>query len=233
MSGFRRRSDDELSRLSDDALVGYIGDARDAGEAEAMQRGIEILAYGLRGDVVVRVRRKLESRSDADVEIVADQVIAGAMLAAFRGESVGEFRALLNRILARRVADYYRSRRGGAREGPLPSEHAGDDEVWGDEPRAQEEISGIWADDAVERALADLSPAHRAVIELRLAGYTSKEAAEIVNVGDELPVGLETPMTADNVDQINSRFRHRLRDLLEEAERSGDPSQDPSENDDD
>lgn len=230
MPGFRRLSEHQLDGLSDDELVDYIRRARAEGELVAMRTAIQVLAYGSYDEVHARVRMKMQSQSDADVEMVTDEVVGGAMLAAFRGESVGEFRALVTRILKRRVADYYRSSRSEMFLEPLAAEHEGEEGVWGNVPvDPEDEVGAVWAADLLERTLAELSPAHRAAVEHRLAGHSSKEAAELVN--NHLAGELERPMTADNVDQINSRFRRDLNDLILEAERGG-TSQDPSEEDD-
>ena len=227
VSGFRRLQDLELSRLGDDDLVAYIRRARAAGELEAMRVAIQVFCFGLYADVLARVRARMEGASDADVEAVAASVIEGAMLAEFRGESVGELRALVTTVLKRRVADHYRRPRGGVRDAPLPDEHADDEEIWGQVPRAPEELSGVWANELFERSLDGLSPAHRAVVERRIAGYSARETTELVN--DRFGRDLDTPMTPSNVDQIYSRFRHRHRDLIEEAERGAGDSESESD----
>lgn len=222
-------SDLELDRLGDDALVAYVVRAREAGDLDAMRVGIQVLTFGLQGLVRSRVRVKMERRPEVDVDMVTAEVIGGAELVAFRGETIGEFRTLLNRILARRVADYYRSLRGQADQDPLVEEHGGEEEVWGDVLRDPGDFSGIEAHDLLDRHLAELSPAHRAAVGRRLAGYSAREAAELVNnhFDEELP----TPMTPQNVDQIFSRFRRRHRDLIEEAERDARPSDNGDDDD--
>lgn len=231
MPGFRRLNDLELDARSEAELIDYIRRARAAGDHGAVKLAVQMLAFGQYEQVRGRVRIELEGRPEADVDALAGAVIEGAMLAVFRGESVGEFRSLITRILQRRVADYYRSLYGKARTEPLATEHEGDEEIWGEVPPAPEELSGVWARDLVARAMADLSSAHRAVVEHRLAGHSSKEVAELVN--NHLGQDLETAMSADNVDQITSRFRRRLRDLIDEAEQVDEPNEHTSEDDDD
>jgi DNA-directed RNA polymerase specialized sigma24 family protein len=217
---FSRLDDHELDRLSDEALVAYVCAARDAGEDEAMRRGIQILAYRFRDDIWRRVRLRLPKRPTSDVDVVADAVLAGAMTTAFRGRSVGEFRSLINTILERRVIDYLRSPRAGAWQVPLEEELDDTEDVRGAVPTAPEEISGIWGRDLVEQAMPSAEP-HRAVIMHRLLeGRSSKETAALVN--NHFSDQLATPMTADNVDQIVRRFRVALRDLIGEAERGSD-----------
>ena len=227
MPPFRRLDDLELSRLDDEGLVAYIRRARAAGELDAMRTAIQVFCFGLYGLVRARVRMKMERASDADVEAVSASVIESAMLAEFSGESVGELRALVTTILSRRVADYYRSARGGAREDPLPDEHAADESIWGRVPEAAEELSGVWARDLVGRSLDGLSRAHREAVARRIDGYSAREAAELVN--ERFGAELATPMTPQNVDQIYSRFRRRHRDLIEEADRVGAESESESD----
>jgi DNA-directed RNA polymerase specialized sigma24 family protein len=138
------------------------------------------------------------------------------MLAAFSGQSIGEFKALLNRILERRVIDFLRSSRSDAIVIPIAEEVDDEEGVSGARLVAPEEISGVWGRELVEQAMPD-APAHRMVIEHRLfERHSSKETAELVNnhFGDELDVA----MSVDNVDQIVRRFRVNLRDLLDEAD---------------
>jgi DNA-directed RNA polymerase specialized sigma24 family protein len=219
LPGFRRLKDHELDALSDEALVEYICAARDRGEDEAMREAIQILAYRHYDNVWRRVRLQLRQRPTSDVDAVADLVIAGAMLVAFRGRSVGEFRSLLNRILKRRIADFLRSPRADSWVVPLADEVGEDEDVHGATLTAPEGISLIWGMDLVEKAMPS-QRAHRAVIEYRLGeARSSKETADLVN--NHFADGLATPMTVDNVDQIVRRFRVALRDLIDEAEGGG------------
>jgi DNA-directed RNA polymerase specialized sigma24 family protein len=230
MPELRKLNDLELSALTDEELVEYIGRARDAGEVEAMRLAIAIFSHGMYADVRSRVAMRMSGRSEADIEIVTANVLESAMLANFRGTSTGELRALLTRIIQRRVADYFRSSRGQASEAPLASEHAGEPDIWGEIEHAPDELSAVWAGDLLERSLSELSPAHRVVVEYRLAGYSSRETADLVN--HRLEQELRNPMTPENVDQIQSRFRRRHRDLLREAERGGHPGKNEREGDD-
>lgn len=226
LSSFRKLNDFELDRLSDEDLIDYIRRARSVGERQAMNLAIQIFAYRQRKNLLNRVRAKLGSRPDSDIEQVTDLIVGGAMFAAFEGESVGEFKSLVNRIMQRRVADYYRRIHGQVGYTPLAEEVEGEERVHGATLEADEEISLIWAADLVETALGELSAPHRAVVDYRLLqGYGSKETAELVN--NHLSDDLDRPMTVSNVDKIVSRFRERLDDLLEEANREPpDPDND-------
>lgn len=227
MPTFRRLDDLELSRLGDEDLVAYIRRARAAGDLDAMRIAIQVFCLGLHDLIRGRVRMKMQRASDADVDAVTASVLEGAMMAEFSGESVGELRALVTTIVRRRVADYHRSARGDARVGPLVDEHPDDESVRSEPARAAEELSGVWARDLIERSLDGLSPAHRETVLRRIEGYSAKQAAELVN--DRFGPELATPMTDQNVDQIYSRFRRRLRDLIEEADRVGGESESESD----
>jgi DNA-directed RNA polymerase specialized sigma24 family protein len=224
LSRFRKLNDVELDRLSDEQLIEYIREARAEGEVKTMNEAIQIFAYRHRDNVLNRVRKDLRDRPDSDIEATTDLIISGAMLAAFRGESVGEFRSLLNTIYQRRIADYWRTIHGTVRYTEVADEHEDEEEVRGAILKAEEELSLVWGADLVARALEPLSPAHQAVVDRRLfQGYSSEETADLVNnhFGEEL----STPMTTANVDQIVSRFRRGLNDLLKEANRDLPPNQ--------
>jgi DNA-directed RNA polymerase specialized sigma24 family protein len=224
LASFRRLNDVELDRLDDEKLIEYIREARSEGELKTMNEAIQIFAYRHRRNVLNRVRKDLRDRPDSDIEATTDLIIGGAMFASFRGESVGQFRSLLNTIYQRRIADYWRTTHGTVRYTEVADEHEDDEGIRGAILTADEELSLIWGADLVARALEPLSPAHESVVDHRLfQGYSSHETADLVNnhFGDEL----DTPMTATNVDQIVSRFRRGLNDLLEEANRDVPPSQ--------
>lgn len=219
MAGFRKRKDHELDALSDEALVEYICAARDRGEDEAMREGIQILAYRYYDNVRRRVRLRLPKRPTSDVDVVTDLAIHGAMDAAFSRRSVGEFRSLLNTIIERRVVDFLRSAKADVWPVPIAEEVEDEEDVHGAVLTASEEISEVWGNDLVEKAMPSSAP-HRAVVEHRLfEDHSSKETADLVNnhFAGELP----TTMTVDNVDQIVRRFRLALHDLNQEAERGG------------
>lgn len=202
---FRERAEHELQELSDEQLVEYICAARQRGRPATMRVALGVLVYGYWDTLVARASLRLSQRADA--EDVASRAIVSALRSAFEGTSVGELRNWLMRILERRIADFYREREGRPALSELPSEHSGDDEVWGDEPAepfAGEMVSAVRA---LRRAFTDLSPEHREVVRLHVLGPCSAaEAAELVE-----------GMTPDNVHQIASRFRRRFDELLAEG----------------
>jgi len=153
---------------------------------------LRILVFGHWANVERRVRLKVPS---ADVEDVTADVIYSAVRSAFSGASVGEFVSWLDTITRRRIADYHRARQ--------------DPPVAPDFDLVDPSADGlVETQDAIERVLAQLSEAHRAVV-LRhvLDGVPAREVAVQLGVGE------------DNVAQIASRFRRRLRAALGEDER--------------
>jgi RNA polymerase sigma factor (sigma-70 family) len=91
---------------------------------------------------------------------------------------------------------------------PLASEHAGDEEVWGEEPATESEAGAIHLRIIIDEVLQELSEKHRRVIELHV--FEALPAAEVCDRIDG--------MTEDNVAQIASRFRTKLRTRLDTGE---------------
>jgi DNA-directed RNA polymerase specialized sigma24 family protein len=200
-----------LAELGDEQLVGYLRRARAAERHDAMKPAVAVLVHGYWDILVGRARLKL--RTDADAEEVAAEAVASAIASAFAGSSVGEFRSWLHTILSRRIADWWEGREQRLEKTALPSEHLGDEEVWGREPSVGFEGDALFARDCIEAALAELEDErHRAVIERYVFGPGSAlEAAATVGSG----------MTEANVHQIASRFQRRVRELLERGDTSG------------
>ena len=210
MTAFEELPEHQLSELSDEQLVDYLRAAREAGAPEAMKPALGVLVYGYWDVLVNRARLKLPP---SDVEDVASEAMFSAIASAFDGKSVGEFRAWLHTILSRRIADHLEARKRKPQTEKLATEHAGDDEVWGDEP--SEEFSGeaLHAAECIKQAYREVeNDAHRRAIDLHIFGplSASQAAAEI---GDG--------MREDNVHQIASRFLKRVRELLDEGDTSG------------
>jgi RNA polymerase sigma factor (sigma-70 family) len=198
---FRELPEHELSGLDDDQLISYLQAARGAGRHEAMKPAVAVLVFGYHAILVNRARLKLP---ESDVEDVVSEAIASAIVSAFDGSSVGEFRSWLHTILSRRIADYHDARSRRPKTAPLPGE---DEETWGHEPRTGPEGDALFARDCIRRALDELQDErHRAVIDLYVLGpHSAGEAARQVGNG----------MTEANVHQIASRFERRVKELLE------------------
>ena len=205
MPDFRELPAQRLAGLGDDQLVDYLRRAREAGRHDAMRPAVAALVYGYWDTLVNRARLKL--RTEADAEEVAAEAVASAIASAFDGKSVGEFRSWLHTILSRRIADWWEAREQKLDKTALPSEHAGDDEVWGREPSVEFEGDALFARECIRGALGEFDdPRHRRVIELYLFGpHAAAETAKLV--GEE--------MTEANVHQIASRFQRRVKELLE------------------
>lgn len=203
MADFRELPEHELSVLDDEQLIAYLRAARAAGRHEAMKPAVAVLVYGYHPTLVNRARLKLP---DADIEDVVSEAIASAIVSAFDGSSVGEFRSWLHTILSRRIADYHEARKRRPKTAPLPGE---DEETWGHEPRVAPEGEALHARECVERALGELkNPRHRRVLDLYVFGpHSAGETARLVGDG----------MTEANVHQIASRFERRVKELLEEG----------------
>jgi DNA-directed RNA polymerase specialized sigma24 family protein len=215
---FRQLSDDELNRRDDDGLLAYIRSARAAGRPGEARRGLQFLVLGRIEDVRRRVRAKVP---EADVDDVTQQAMISAVGAAFAGESMPEFRAWLDRITRRRIADYYEANKHGPQTKPLPTEHQGDENVWGKEPEALEPDAGEVHLRLAAVELADrLNEVHRAVV----VGYCFMgwPAAEVVkDVNRRFAGRLQRPMSENNVQKIGQRFRDDLRKLLEHGDTGG------------
>ena len=211
MAAFEELPEHRLDNLSDEQLVDYLRRAREAGRHDAMKPAVAVLVYGYWDNLVNRARLKL--RSDADAEEVAAEAIASAIVSAFDGKSVGEFRSWLHTILSRRIADWWEAKEQKLDKTLLPSEHQGDEEVWGREPSVDFEGEALFARQCVRQALEEIEAAHhRRVIELYVFGpHSAAETAEVVGDG----------MTEANVHQISSRFQRRVRELLEGRDTAG------------
>ena len=211
MAEFEELPERRLGDLSDEELVDYLRRAREAGRHDAMKPAVGVLVYGYWDNLVNRARLKL--RSDADAEEVAAEAIASAIVSAFDGKSVGEFRSWLHTILSRRIADWWEAKEQKLDKTLLPSEHQGDEEVWGREPSVDFEGEALFARQCVRQALEEIEAAHhRRVIELYVFGpHSAAETAEFVGDG----------MTEANVHQISSRFQRRVRELLEGGDTAG------------
>lgn len=213
MAKFRPRNEHELDQLDDEALLAYYAAARELGHPSA-GRALGVLVFRYFPDVHRRCRAKVPP---ADAEDVAQEAVVSAIRSRLDGKSVGEFRTWLNRIVGRRIADYTRKPRPDTTA--LAEEHADDEQIWGASGFHHPETGKIEIDELVDKALEDLSEAHREVIEIFV--FEDQAAADAAaRVNDKHPE-LNPPMSIDNVSQIAKRFRERLRELLEESDNPG------------
>lgn len=205
---FTPRSEHELNILDDDALVAHLRAARAAGDRAQAVLALRILAWGYYDHVKRRVAMRVARE---DVEGVVSDVIFSAVsdAAGFQGGSVGEFRSWLNTITSRRIADHHRSRAGEPAVVALATAGGDGDEAGAVEVVDRSQEGAVEMLDVVDRVLGGLDERHVRVVELHV--LAALPAAE---VGARLGVG------ADNVAQIASRFRRRLRIALERSEAS-------------
>jgi RNA polymerase sigma factor (sigma-70 family) len=212
----RSLNDDELNRLSDERLLEQIAKARSAGDLDATKRALAILVFRHYDNVERRVRIKVRA---ANAEDVAMEIVVSAIRSSLSGRTIGEFRAWLNRIVKRRIADYHR--RPGVEMAPLPEEHDDDEEIWGRELAVGDPTGEVDVQSVIDQALASLGDSHRTVVELYV--FEDLNAAETAAKVNAATPGLDPPMTENNVQQIASRFRAELRRLLEDSDNPASP----------
>jgi RNA polymerase sigma factor (sigma-70 family) len=134
-----------------------------------------------------------------------------AIAAAFDGTSQGEFRSWLHTIVDRTAVDWFRRAGRRPKEAPLPSEHLVEEHVWGDEPFTPSHSGEVELRIVMDEVMDELSDKHRQVIELQVfEGLTAREVCDGID-----------GMTEDNVAQIASRSRAKLRRRLD-PETGGD-----------
>ena len=200
---FQERPDDQLHQLSDDDLIAYGRDARAAGNLPAARRALAFLVYGYEADVTRRIALRVPTHVVTDV---SHDVLVRAIAAAFDGHSVGQFRSWLNTIIDRSAADYFRAAARRPKESILPSEHDGDDDVWGVEPAVDGESAAVELRIVVDEVIDTFNATHREVIGLHVFDrFTAREVCDRIE-----------GMTEDNVAQIASRFRAKVRQRLED-----------------
>ncbi len=158
----------------------------------------------------VRVALKVPSH---DVQDVADAALVRAVAAALRpgafaGGSIGEFRSWAHTVVDRQVADYWRKQERSVDETALPDEHQGEDDVRRAVGVSHDEASAVDVQAVIDQARGELGEDHRRAVDLHVfEGRSAREAADAVGNG----------MTESNVHQIATRFRKRMRQLLDEA----------------
>ena len=206
---FKPLSEGELNKLSSDELIAYIRKAADAGRPDAARTALAMLCWRHFDDITRRVRMRIPAQ---DVEDVAMIALTSAIKSAFDGTSVGEFVVWINTIVRRRIADYHRSREGDPDVGLLPTEHQGEDDVWGEEPATDDATGAVVVQSVIDECLEDLSEPHRDVIELNV--FQDLDAAETARQVNEHFPDLDPPMSDQNVHQIVSRFRRCVRSKL-------------------
>jgi DNA-directed RNA polymerase specialized sigma24 family protein len=200
----------ELAKLSNEQLLDYIVEQRDAGRPQCAKAALAVLAFGYWDLAYYLVGKNVPT---ADVQDVTATVIESALKSAFEGKSVGEFVNWLKTIASRRVADYHRDRERRIDADPLPSEHEGDETLFGPEPADEFDAGEISLRETAYRLLERRQEIHQLVIRLygpNELGFMALSARETVAKVEELHPG--SGMTEANVHQIWKRFKNDLED---------------------
>lgn len=202
----REHREHELERLTDEQLIAHIRQSRAADRPDLARTALRHLVFGYFDTLLARARLKLP---DAAAEDIAAETLESAIKSAFDGESIGEFRSWMHTILARRIAEYYRSREDKPQLVQLPGQ--ADDEHGGGLEPSVEAHDGTIVDlrAAVLQAYGELSEKHRAVVDLYV--FSQYSAAE---------TSARTGQSEGNVHQIGSRFRKRVQGILRVGEDS-------------
>jgi DNA-directed RNA polymerase specialized sigma24 family protein len=205
-------SETELSRLSDEQLLAYIVEQRDAGRAQCTKQALAVLAFGHWGRIRYWVAAKVPS---GEVDDVTAAVIESALSSAFDGRSIGRFIAWLKVIAQRRIADFHRGVERSPGLEPLADEHQGEEEVFGEQPAEESEEEAVLIRETVGRVLEGRSEVHQTVIRLygpNEIGFMGLSARETTDRTEQLHPG--SNMTEANVHQIWRRFRSDVDDAL-------------------
>jgi DNA-directed RNA polymerase specialized sigma24 family protein len=202
LARFRELREHELQLLSDEQLLDYIQEARAAGIGEAVELAVAILVHGYLPNIERRVARKVPAEH---VEQVADDVVESTLRSAFDGTSKGEFAKWVGTITSRRIADYCREKERKPETISLSSDYEGT--AWDEALAVEFEGVAVDIERATQIAYGELNPGHQVVVDLVVfAAHSPAETAALT--GD----------SANNVSQIGSRFRVRLRELLDDDE---------------
>jgi RNA polymerase sigma factor (sigma-70 family) len=195
---FFPRTEHELHDLDDEGLFAHLREARAAGDGEQARLALQLLVFGYWPRVAQRVAMRAPAE---EVEAITSEVVMSAIVSAFDGESIGEFRAWLKTVTNRRIADFHRKRAGAP---TLVAIGDGEDgERSAPEPSDVSDEGLVETKDLVDRTLATLKAEHAKVVELHvLCGVPARDVERALGV------------SADNVAQIASRFRRRLREAM-------------------
>ncbi|MGH2823469.1 MAG: RNA polymerase sigma factor [Thermoleophilaceae bacterium] len=217
MSDFRPLTEPELAELQPEQLIAYHHEARRLGRHDEARTALAILVWGFLDRVRFWVGGKLPRQ---EVDDVAGDVIASAIRSSFEGTEPGQFGAWLKQIAHRRVADYFEAQARRPPEAPLPEEHEGDEDVWGPAVAIPDPTQEVVERSVVKQALGELNEVHCRIVEIAGAqdlGFEQRPARETAQlVNDQLSAHMSDPMTEANVHQILSRFRRRVRELLDD-----------------
>lgn len=219
MSSFEPIPDSKLQVLADEQLVEYMRSSRTAGLPEEVRRASGILLWRDYGRIKQKVGLKVPPGS---IEDVAGSVMLSVLEATITASSIGEVRSLVNTITARRIADFTDKRARTPTSDPLAEEHDGEDQIYpGGQPSTPDGTSQVAADELIEQALEGISEQHRRVIELGGKEHDRFEGRSAREVAEQIRVEFGNTISEANVHQILSRFRLRLKKLVDPGDGNG------------
>jgi RNA polymerase sigma factor (sigma-70 family) len=193
------QTENDLAQLEDDHLIAHAVEARDSGRQVDFETAIKVFVGKRVGLVSYWVGRK----ADGDE---ADEITGKALVSIvegagrIKGSSPGEIVEWMRTVTARRIADHYRSREKQPAIGRL-DDQPNDEGEWTEVVGDPDSTGAADAKMVIDGALGELDEVKREVVELRIAGYSSKETAEMSR---------DAAMSHANVDQIFSRFKKAL-----------------------
>ena len=215
MSDFRRLDDHDLDRLGDEDLVDYVNQARAAGQPEAGRRAMEIVSWRQEPLIKARVTAKMPPSAREDVIM---ECLESFVRSAFDGKVIGSVRAFASTIASRRIADYYRARERDPEQVPLPVEHEGEEEIWGEGPGVDDPTATVAIEDAVERVLATRNETHKRMIMLYAPGLMGGDDLSGAQVVEQMVAEHGEAVSIDNVQQVWRRFKVDLEKELQAGE---------------
>jgi hypothetical protein len=222
VSEYVRKTESELSKLTDEQLLAWIGVAREAGDLDGAKHGSGMLAFRHQKRVVDKVKMRTPASSVDDVVM---DVMESAFRSAFDGKFMGEFGSWINTITRRRIADFHEARKRLPDTTLLPDEHDDEDGIWVSIGVEDVAIELLGYRDLTEQLCGDRNEVHRAVIklygpvEIGCLEYDAASTAEEIN---RLFPDARPPMTATNVYKIWSRFQKDFAAALEAPDSEGE-----------
>lgn len=208
-------SDRELFDLEESELLSYIARARAGGHIDDGMRATHVLLYRheprMRARVALRLPKHLAHHAETVAEWVLERVMRSALKLPLEGEHVGQWVNWWGAAIDRQVISFWRSAQGQAlaTEKELPSEHEGEEgkgpDRLGEELDIDAVLSRLCHGEMVNTVLQSMeNQTHAAIVRAAYSGDPS--SAEVAERFDT---------TAENVDQVKSRFRRNLRAACE------------------
>lgn len=221
---YKRKTESELDRLGNDALLDWIVLARDSGDEEGARKACGLLAFRHEDRIVGKVLAKVNPRFADEVTM---EVMESVVRSAFDGKFMGQFGSWLNTIIKRRIADFHAKQQRTLQAGPLPDEHEAEEDFWGKGGREDDNLDLVAYKELAERLRCERpNLVHRLVIQLYgpvELGYFELDAASTKAEVDKMA---DEPITESNIHQIWRRFKKDFMDALGDAENpeGGEPS---------